>query len=76
MYQIDYHNANKRKGMVKSDLAREFKTNVLMAALVETYMIVMSKTAEAGARSIVLAAMSKENGLYHTDYQSNEEYKK
>lgn len=65
-------------GMVKSDLARDFKTNMLMSVAVNAFMTLAMKTLEGGARTPVLAAMTSpaENGKYITHYQSEEDYNK
>jgi len=63
-------------GMVKSDLGRSYKTNFMMAAAVDIFMTVVSKSTESGARTLVLADLVEENGGYVTHYQSDEEYKK
>ncbi|TVY16932.1 Short-chain dehydrogenase/reductase tropG, partial [Lachnellula arida] len=64
-------------GLVKTDLAREFKTNFLMSMAVNGYMNVMSKTTAGGARSLVLTALTppEDNGKYITHYQSDKDYK-
>jgi hypothetical protein len=63
---------------VKSDLGREFKTNFLFSLGIDLIMTVISKTTEAGARSLVLPALTtpEENGKYITHYQSDEDYHK
>jgi hypothetical protein len=64
--------------MVKTDLARDYKKNLLMSAGVNAFMTLVMKTTEGGARSTVLAGMTtpEENGKYITHYQSDEDYKK
>jgi len=65
-------------GMVKSDLAREYKTNVFISILADIFMTLIMKNTEAGARSLDLASTttSSENGKYYTNYQSDEDYEK
>ena len=65
-------------GMVKSDLARGFQTNFLMTFIVNLFMTVVSKSTEGGARTLVMAATTNpaENGMYFTNYQTDEEYRK
>jgi len=63
-------------GIVKSDLGRSYRTNFLMVAAVYGFMVLVAKTTEAGARTLVLAALEEKNGGYLTHYQSDEEYKK
>jgi len=65
-------------GMVKSELGREYRTSFLMSAGIDVFMNVVSKNTEGGARTLVLAALTRkdENGKYITHYQSNEEYLK
>ncbi len=65
-------------GMVKSELGREYRTGILMSAGIDTYMNIVSKSTEGGARTLVLAALTgkDENGKYITNYQSDEEYLK
>jgi hypothetical protein len=81
--------------MCKSNLAREYKTNMLMyetpkelkvqgltrkrSFAIDSFMNIASKTTEGGARTLVLAALTKkeENGYFYTDYiGSREEYEK
>ncbi|TVY43589.1 Short-chain dehydrogenase/reductase [Lachnellula subtilissima] len=64
-------------GMVKSDLAREYQTNFLLTMAVNSYMTLLSKTTEGGARSLVLTALTppEDNGKYITHYQSDKDYK-
>jgi len=64
-------------GMVKSDLARQYKTNILLSLGVDMIMNLAMKRTEGGARSLVLTVMTKpeENGKYITHYQSDKEYK-
>lgn len=64
-------------GMVKSDLARQYKTNFLLSFGVDMIMNLVMKRTEGGARSLVLTVMTKpeENGKYITHYQSDGEYK-
>jgi hypothetical protein len=64
-------------GMVKTDLAREYKTNMLMSMAVNGFMTAIMKTTEGGARTLVLAATTspEENGKYITHYQSEKDYK-
>ncbi|KUJ18121.1 NAD(P)-binding protein [Mollisia scopiformis] len=65
-------------GMVKSDLGREYKTNILTSFLVDSFMTLVSKTTEGGARTLVLAALTtkEENGMHYTNYMGREEYEK
>ncbi|KAE8452795.1 hypothetical protein EG329_013067 [Mollisiaceae sp. DMI_Dod_QoI] len=65
-------------GMVKSELGREYRTGILMSAGIDTFMNIVSKSTEGGARTLVLAALTgkDENGKYITNYQSDEEYLK
>lgn len=64
-------------GMVKSDLGRAYKTSYLLSLGVDVFANLAMKTTEGGARTLVLATMTKpeENGKYYTDYQSDEDYK-
>ena len=63
--------------MVKSDLGRSYKTNMLLSFGVDMFMYLVMKRTEDGARSLILTAMTspEENGKYITHYQSDEEYK-
>ena len=62
---------------MESDLGRQYKTNLLLSFRVDMIMNLAMKRTEDGARSLVLAVMTKpeENGKYITHYQSDEEYK-
>ena len=64
-------------GLVYTDLGRDYKTSMIMTAAVNTFMSVLSKSSEGGARTPVLAALttSDENGKYITHYQADEDYK-
>jgi hypothetical protein len=69
----------KNTGMVKSDLAREYKkTNFVFSIGIDLIMNLLFKSTEGGARTPVLAALATpdENGNYYTNYQSYENYKK
>ena len=63
-------------GMVKSDLARDYKTNAIASFGVDMFMNVISKSTEGGARTSVLAALTtpEENGKHITFYQSDADY--
>jgi hypothetical protein len=63
--------------MVKSDLGREFKTNFLMTFAVNAFSMLVMKTTEGGARSLVLASAitPDEHGRHYTNYQSDVDYK-
>ena len=65
-------------GMVKSDLARDYKTNFVFSLGIDLIMNLLFKSTEGGARTPVLAALAtpEENGNYYTNYQSYEDYKK
>ena len=65
-------------GMVKSDLARKYKTNIVFSVGIDLIMNLLFKSTEGGARTPVLAALAtpEENGNYYTNYQSYEDYKK
>jgi len=65
-------------GMVKSELARDYRKNFLISAGIDAFMTLIMKTTEGGARSTVLAGMTtpEENGKYITHYQPDEDYKK
>lgn len=65
------------EGMAKSDLGRQYNTGALMSFSVDMFMNLFAKSTEAGARSLVLAAMAKpeENGKYITHYQSDADYR-
>ena len=62
--------------MVKSDLARSMMTNPFMTISANIFMNLAMKTTEGGARTPVLAALTKpeEHGMNFTNYMSNEEY--
>ena len=68
----------KNSGMVKSNQARHFKTNAAVGVIADVYMTLCCKTAEGGARTVLKAALTtkEENGLYVTDTQSDEDYRK
>ena len=62
--------------MVKSDLARKYKERGAFVAFgIDMIMNVVMKPTEGGARTLVLAALAKENGGYITHYQSDADYK-
>lgn len=63
-------------GMVKSDLGRSYKTSYAMGVAVDTFMTLVSKSTEGGARTLVLSAMAEkeDNGKYYTNYQSEKDY--
>jgi hypothetical protein len=65
------------KGLVKTDISRQYKTNILASLVVDGFMNLAAKSAEAGARTLVLVTRTTpaENGKYITHYQSDEEYK-
>ncbi|EPE27322.1 NAD(P)-binding Rossmann-fold containing protein [Glarea lozoyensis ATCC 20868] len=50
-------------GMVKSNLARHHKTNAAIGLVADIFMTLCCKTAEGGARTVIKAALSEENGL-------------
>jgi hypothetical protein len=64
-------------GMVKSELGREFKTNVVTSLAADAILTAVFKSTEGGARTLIYAALTTpdENGKYFTHYQSDEEYK-
>ncbi|KAG0646351.1 Short chain dehydrogenase atnD [Hyphodiscus hymeniophilus] len=62
-------------GMVKSDLGRQYKTGAVASFGVDMIMNIIAKSTEGGARTLVLAALAKENGEYITHYQSDADYK-
>jgi hypothetical protein len=64
--------------MIKSDLARGYKTNAAFSLGIDLIMSLFFKTTEGGARTLVLAALATpdENGNHYTNYQSYEDYKK
>jgi hypothetical protein len=58
--------------MVYSSLGRQYTHgNFLWDYIVR----LVAKPTEGGARSLVLAALTTENGRYYTDYQTEEQYK-
>lgn len=63
--------------MVKTELGRGYKTNFLMSFAVNTFMNIVMKTTEGGARSVILAAVTtpEETGKYIRHYGTEEEYK-
>ncbi|KAF4634989.1 hypothetical protein G7Y89_g3116 [Cudoniella acicularis] len=63
-------------GMVKSELARQHKTNILTSLAIDAIMTFALKTPEGGARTLLYAAMTTpaENGKHITHYQTEEEY--
>ncbi|TAQ84760.1 hypothetical protein B7494_g6919 [Chlorociboria aeruginascens] len=63
-------------GFVKSDLGRQYKTGFLMSAAFDAFMSTVPKSTEGGARTLVLAALTKpeENGKYITHYQKYEDF--
>ncbi|KAH6722202.1 hypothetical protein BKA61DRAFT_729578 [Leptodontidium sp. MPI-SDFR-AT-0119] len=63
-------------GMVKTSLARDYRTNAFMSVAVDTFMAVMAKSTEVGAARLVVPALTtkEENGKYISDSQSHEEY--
>ena len=65
-------------GMVKSDLARKYKTNIVFSVGIDLIMNLLFKSTGGGAKTPVLAALAPrdENGNYYTNYQSYEDYKK
>ncbi|RDL39022.1 NAD(P)-binding protein [Venustampulla echinocandica] len=64
-------------GMVKSELARHLKTNIIKSTAIDLIMTVLMKTTEGGARSVLYATLTtpEEHGKYITHYQSDEDYK-
>jgi hypothetical protein len=65
-------------GMVKSDLARKYKTNIVFSVGIDLIMNLLFKSTGGGAKTPVLAALAPrdENGNYYTNYQSYEDHKK
>lgn len=66
-------------GLCKSDLGRQYTENSYLASIVVSiFFAAMGKSAEAGARTFILAAMTgpEENGKYIKHHGStNTEYK-
>jgi len=64
--------------MVKSDLARKYKTNIVFSVGIDLIMNLLFKSTGGGAKTPVLAALAPrdENGNYYTNYQSYEDHKK
>ncbi|KAH8687838.1 hypothetical protein BGZ60DRAFT_17409 [Tricladium varicosporioides] len=65
-------------GMVKSNLGRDYRTNVFAAAGIDVLMTLALKTTEGGSRTYTHAALTTpvENGQHFTHYQSQEDYNK
>lgn len=63
--------------MVYSDLGRQYKSNFIMTFAVNTFMTLLAKPTEGGARTLIIAALTtpEENGKYITHYQSEADYK-
>ncbi|KAA8565042.1 hypothetical protein EYC84_010805 [Monilinia fructicola] len=64
-------------GMVKSNLGREYNTNMAMRTIISLWSNLACKTTEGGARTYVLAALTSpsEHGTHYTNYESEEKYK-
>lgn len=63
--------------MVKSELGRQHKTNIIKSTAIDLFMNLLMKTTEGGARSVLYATMTtvEENGKHITPYQSDEDYR-
>ncbi|KAB8290649.1 hypothetical protein EYC80_008290 [Monilinia laxa] len=63
--------------MVKSNLGREYNTNMAMRMGISLWSNLACKTTEGGARTYVLAALTSpsEHGTHYTNYESEEKYK-
>ncbi|KAH7356822.1 hypothetical protein BKA65DRAFT_215551 [Rhexocercosporidium sp. MPI-PUGE-AT-0058] len=63
-------------GLVKTSLARDYRTNVIMSTAVDAFMTVIAKSTEVGAVRLVVPALTtkEENGKYISDSQSHEDY--
>ncbi|RAL64053.1 hypothetical protein DID88_003241 [Monilinia fructigena] len=64
-------------GMVKSNLGREYNTNMAMKMGISLWSNLACKTTEGGARTYVLAALTSpsKHGTHYTNYESEEKYK-
>ncbi|KAL3422437.1 short-chain dehydrogenase [Phlyctema vagabunda] len=63
-------------GLVKSDLARQYKTSYLLTAGVNLFQAVLSKSTEGGARTLVLSGLTpaSDHGKFIKHYSTDEEY--
>lgn len=62
--------------MVKTSLARDYRTSALMGIAVDTFMAIAAKNADVGAVRLVVPALTtkEENGKYISDSSTHEEY--